>query len=120
LFRFITFYFNEHINERSLGYGESGPWEYSRLLMCEKAGLELGLALAAGPLGNLAAEKADQPKELAWRAGKDCLKRENLKIYFRSFWGPWFEGSLRSYRTCQNTNLFRYKLLLYELSSYTQ
>jgi hypothetical protein len=26
--------------------------------------------LAAGPLGNLAAEKADRPKELAWRAGK--------------------------------------------------
>jgi hypothetical protein len=47
--------------------------------MCKKSGLELGLALAAGPLGNLAAEKVDWPKELAWRAGKACLKRENLK-----------------------------------------
>jgi threonine synthase len=48
--------------ERSLGYGESNPCEYSRLLTCEKSGLELGLALPA--------EKADQPKELAWRTGK--------------------------------------------------
>jgi hypothetical protein len=38
--------------------------------MCEKSGLELGLALFAGPLGNLAAEKADWLKELAWPAGK--------------------------------------------------
>jgi hypothetical protein len=30
--------------------------------MCEKSGLELGLALAAGPFDNLAAEKADRPK----------------------------------------------------------
>jgi hypothetical protein len=47
------------------GYGESDPCEYSRLLTCEKSGLELSLALAAGPLGNLAAEKADRSKELA-------------------------------------------------------
>jgi hypothetical protein len=56
--------------ERSPGYGESDPFEYSRLLTCEKSGLELGLALAAGPLGNLAAKKADRPKELAWHTGK--------------------------------------------------
>ncbi len=56
--------------ERSPGYGESDPCEYSRLLMCEKSGLELCLALAAGPLGNLAAEKADLPKDLAWRVEK--------------------------------------------------
>jgi hypothetical protein len=63
--------FDEYLNEeRSLGYGESDPCKYSRQLMCEKSCLELGLALAAGPLGNLAAEKADLPKELAWRAGK--------------------------------------------------
>ncbi len=43
--------------ERSLGCGESDPYEYSRLLTCEKSGLELGLTLAAGPLGNLAAER---------------------------------------------------------------
>jgi hypothetical protein len=48
-------YLNE---ERSPGYGESNPCEYSRLLTCEKSGLELGLALAAGPLGNLAARKS--------------------------------------------------------------
>jgi hypothetical protein len=30
----------------------------------------LGLAQAAGPLGNLAARQADRPKELAWRAEK--------------------------------------------------
>jgi hypothetical protein len=63
--------FDEYINEeRSPGYGESDPCEYSRLLMCEKLGLELGLALAACPLGNLAAKKADRPKELAWCGGK--------------------------------------------------
>jgi hypothetical protein len=60
-------YLNE---ERSPGYGESDPYEYSRLLMCEKSGLELDLALAAAPLGNLSAEKADRPKELAWRVGR--------------------------------------------------
>jgi hypothetical protein len=43
--------------ERSPGYGESDPCKYSRLLTCEKSGLELGLAQAAGPLGNLAARK---------------------------------------------------------------
>jgi hypothetical protein len=48
-------YLNE---ERSPGYGESNPCEYSRLLTCKKSGLELGLALAAGPLGNLAARKS--------------------------------------------------------------
>jgi hypothetical protein len=63
--------FDEYLNvERSPGYGESDPCKYSKLLTCEKSGLELGLALAAGPRGNLAAEKADQPKELAWHAGK--------------------------------------------------
>ncbi len=63
--------FDDYINEeRSPGYGESDPSKYSTLLTCEKSGLELGLALAAGPLGNLAVEKADQPKELAWRVGK--------------------------------------------------
>ncbi len=56
--------------ERSPGYGESDPCEYSWLLTCQKSGLELGLALAAGPLGNLAAKKADRPKALAWHAGK--------------------------------------------------
>jgi hypothetical protein len=44
--------------ERSPGYGESDQFEYSRLLTCEKSGLELGLAQAAGPLGNLAARKS--------------------------------------------------------------
>jgi hypothetical protein len=56
--------------ERSPGYAESDPCEYSRLLTCKMSGLELGLALADSPLSNLAAEKADRPKELAWRAGK--------------------------------------------------
>jgi hypothetical protein len=88
LFGFVTFYFDECINEERIpGYGESDPCEYSRMLTCKKSGLELFLALAAGPLGNLAAEKADQPKELAWLAGKACMKRENLKRYFRSCWG---------------------------------
>ncbi len=70
-----------------------------------KSGLELGLALAAGPLGNLAAEKADWPKELASRAGKALLEERNLKIYFRSCWGPWYEGSSRSYLD-QNLKLY--------------
>ncbi len=71
MFCFVTFFFDEYINEeRSPGYGVSDPCEYSRLLTFEKSGLELGLALAAGPLGNLAAEKADRPKELAWHAEK--------------------------------------------------
>jgi hypothetical protein len=48
-------YLNE---ERSPRYGESDPCQYSRLLMCKKSGLELGLAQAAGPLGNLAARKS--------------------------------------------------------------
>ncbi len=61
--------FDEYINEER-SPGESDPCVYSRLLTNEKSGLELGLAFAAGPLGNLAAEKADRPKELAWRAGK--------------------------------------------------
>jgi hypothetical protein len=61
----------DYINEeRSPGYVESDPCEYSRLLKCEKSDLELGLALAASPLGNLAPEKADRPKKLAWHAGK--------------------------------------------------
>jgi hypothetical protein len=68
--------FDEYINEeRSPGYGESNRCEYSRLLMCEKSGLELSLALAVSPLGNLAAEKADRPKELAWR-GEKALPEE--------------------------------------------
>jgi hypothetical protein len=56
--------------ERSPGYRESDQCEYSRLLKCKKSGLELGLAQTAGPLGNLAARKADRPKEPAWRAEK--------------------------------------------------
>jgi hypothetical protein len=49
--------------------------------MWEKSGKELGLALAAGPLGNLTAEKADWPKALAWRGvGGFCLKRELSRI----------------------------------------
>jgi hypothetical protein len=60
-----------YINEdRSPGYGGSDPCKYSRLLTCKMSGLEFGLALAASPLGNLAAEKADWPKELVWRVGK--------------------------------------------------
>jgi hypothetical protein len=48
--------FDEYINkEQSPGYGESDTCKYSRLLTGEKSSLELGLALAAGPLGNLAA-----------------------------------------------------------------
>jgi hypothetical protein len=39
-------------------------------LRAKTSGLELSLALAASPRGNLAAEKADQPKEIAWHAGK--------------------------------------------------
>ncbi len=34
------------------------------------SGLELSLALAADPRVNLAADKADRPKELAWHMGK--------------------------------------------------
>jgi hypothetical protein len=49
--------------------------------MCEKSGLELGLAQAAGPLGNLAARQPDQSKELAWLAEKalpeEGISREN-------------------------------------------
>jgi hypothetical protein len=45
-------------------------------LRIKKLGLELGLALAAGPLGNLAAEKADRPKALAWRGGGGILPEE--------------------------------------------
>jgi hypothetical protein len=66
--------------EARAGYGESDPCKYSRLLTCEKPGLELSLALAAGPLGNLAAEKADRPKELAWQAGK-ALPEEGISRY---------------------------------------
>jgi hypothetical protein len=70
----LYYYINE---ERSPGYGESNPFEYSRLLMCKKSGLELGLAFAAGPLGNLVAKKADRPEELAWRA-KKALSGEGI------------------------------------------
>ncbi len=45
--------------------------------MCKKSGLELGLAFAAGPLGNLVAKKADRPEELAWRA-KKALSGEGI------------------------------------------
>ncbi len=73
-------YLNE---ERSPGYGESDPCIYSRLLMREKSGLELGLAFAAGPLGNHLAKKADRSKELAWRAEKalpgEGISRQNLE-----------------------------------------
>jgi hypothetical protein len=63
--------FDKYLNEeRSPGYGESDPCKYSKLLTCEQSGLKLGLALAAAPRGNLAAEKADRPKELAWYVGK--------------------------------------------------
>ncbi len=44
--------------------------------MCKKSGLELDLALAAGPLGYLVAEKADRPKELARRGGGGALPEE--------------------------------------------
>jgi hypothetical protein len=83
-------YLNE---ERSPGYGESNPCQYSRLLTYEKSGLELGLAQAAGPLGNLRPGKADWPKELARRAKKSATWRGNLKIEFRSCWGLWEKGS---------------------------
>ncbi len=54
---------------------------FQTLLTCEKSGLELGLALAVGPLGSLAAEKADRPKALAWRGGVGfCLKREVSRV----------------------------------------
>jgi hypothetical protein len=50
--------YNHLIEERNPGYGESDHCEYSRLLTCEKSGLELGLAQAASHLGNLAARKS--------------------------------------------------------------
>jgi hypothetical protein len=59
-----------------LGYRESDTCQYSPPT-CEKSGLELGLAQAAGPLGNLAARQADQPKELAWLAEK-ALPEEGI------------------------------------------
>jgi hypothetical protein len=45
----------------------------ANILDCWRAktsGLELGLALGADLWVNLAAEKADRPKELAWHVGK--------------------------------------------------
>ncbi len=73
-------YLNE---ERSPGYGEINPCEYSRLLTCEKQGLEVSLALAAGPVGNLHPGKVDRPKELAWHAEKalpgEGISRQNLE-----------------------------------------
>jgi hypothetical protein len=59
-----------------LGYRESDPCQYSPPT-CEKSGLELGLAQAAGPLGNLVARQADRPKELAWLAEK-ALPEEGI------------------------------------------
>ncbi len=76
--------------ERSPGFGESDPCKYFRLLTCKKSGLELGLALAASPLGNLAAEKADRPKELAWRVGKALLEKRKPQdlLTFEPAGGP--------------------------------
>jgi hypothetical protein len=42
----LSIFYDYIKEERSPGYGESDPCEYSRLLTCEKSGLELGLALA--------------------------------------------------------------------------
>ncbi len=83
-FRFsLLLFFRERYldEERSPGNGESDPCEYSRLLTWEKSGLELGLVLASGPLGNLPAKKADRPKVLAWHGGGGfCLNRELSRI----------------------------------------
>jgi hypothetical protein len=50
-------------------------------LRAKKSAIEPGLALAAGPLGNLVAKKADRPKTLAWhRGGGFCLKRKLKNI----------------------------------------
>ncbi len=42
---------------------------------------ELSLALAAGPLGNLAAEKADQPERASLAQGESTAWREKTSRY---------------------------------------
>jgi hypothetical protein len=57
-------------------------------LRVKKSGIEPGLALAAGPLGNLVAKKADRPKMLAWHGGGGfCLKRELSRISYKKLGG---------------------------------
>jgi hypothetical protein len=73
--------------------------------------------LSCWPSGNLAAEKADQPKALA--GAGDSTWRENSQEYLRRSWEAREIGSSKLIAT----NLFSYKLLyellLYKLSSYT-
>jgi hypothetical protein len=93
LFRPVDSYFSSLLSilynylneERSPGYGESDPCQYSRLLTCEKSGLELGQAQAAGPQGNLRPE-ADWPKELARHAKKCYLERESQDRIYKLLW----------------------------------
>jgi hypothetical protein len=54
--------------------------------MCEKSGLELGLAQAAGTLGNLAARQPDRQIASKLARGKALPQRGNLKRELRSCW----------------------------------
>ncbi len=93
LVRYFLFCKNIYMKKESPGYGESEPCQYSRLLTCKKSGLELGLAQAAGPLGNLAARKSWPAKRASLARRESAIWRKNLKIEFRSCWGLREKGS---------------------------
>jgi hypothetical protein len=59
----------------------------------EKSGLELGLAQAAGPLGNLVARQADRPKRASMARRESATWRGNLKRVLRSCRGLREKGS---------------------------
>jgi hypothetical protein len=61
--------------------------------ICEKSGLELGLAQAAGPLGNLAARETDRQQLACLARGKALPQRGNLKRELRSCWDSREKGS---------------------------
>jgi hypothetical protein len=70
------------MKKEALDTVDSSQCEYSRMLMCRKSGIQLGLAsgLSCRPLDKLAARQADQPK-LQPGAEEICLKRELSRIF---------------------------------------
>jgi hypothetical protein len=83
----IKFYFiswlvilYELYKKEARAMGKSFLANIPHLCKCEKSGLELGLAQAAGPLGNLAARQPDRQRaSLSGKGEREGISREILE-----------------------------------------